>query len=219
MSYHWGNFSHRGKKTVVRLYGCRKFFNQQESDMEINALSDQELLALLIGEKTAMKLYCGSLYPLAFGAEDKVPNRKLRASVEFAKRLMREKLERGPALQSPRDVTQYLSAHFVGKEYEAFVVVFLDTRHRVLSIEEMFRGTIDGATVYPREVACAVLRHRAAACIFAHNHPSGVAEPSLADQAITRRLKDALSVIDIRVLDHFVIAGTEIVSFAERGLL
>jgi DNA repair protein RadC len=219
MSYRWGNFSSRGKKTVVRLDGCRMFFNQQESDMEISALSDRELLALLIGEKTATKLYGGRLFTLAFGTEDKAPNRKLRASVEFAKRLMREKLYRGPALQSPKEVTQYLSAHFLGKEYEAFVVVFLDTRHRVLSVEEMFRGTIDGATVYPREVAYAVLRHKAAACIFAHNHPSGVAEPSLADQAITRRLKDALSVIDIRVLDHFVIAGTEVVSFAERGLI
>jgi len=187
--------------------------------MEIQTLSNEELLTVLIGEKTTAKIYQGRLAPLVFGSDKQVPDRKLIASMEFAKRLMREKLCRGPALQSPGAVSEYLTAHFLGREYEAFVVIFLDTRHRVIFIEEMFRGTIDGASIYPREVACAVLRHKAAACIFAHNHPSGVAEPSLADQAITRRLKDALSTIDIRVLDHFVIAGTEIVSFAERGLL
>jgi len=187
--------------------------------METKLLSDEELLAIIIGAKTASKVYSGRLAPLVFGSEDQLPNRKLAASLEFAKRLMREDIFRGPTLTSPSAVSEYLTAHFLGREYEAFVVIFLDTRHRVLSIEEMFRGSIDGASVYPREVVCAVLRHKAAACIFAHNHPSGIAEPSLADQAITRRLKDALSTIDIRVLDHFVIAGSEVVSFAERGLL
>lgn len=99
-----------------------------------------------------------------------------------------------------------------------FCVAFLDTRHGVIKFEEMFRGTIDGASVYPREVVKAALACNASAVIFAHNHPSGVSEPSLADQAITRRLKDALELVDIRVLDHLVI-GTEITSFAERGLL
>lgn len=187
--------------------------------METKLLSDEELLAILIGAKTAAKLYSGRLAPLVFGSGDQLPHPKLTASMEFAKRLMREGLFRGPTLTSPAVVREYLTAHFLGREYEAFVVIFLDTRHRVLSIEEMFRGSIDGASVYPREVAYAVLKHKAAACIFAHNHPSGIAEPSLADQAITRRLKDALSTIDIRVLDHLVIAGSEVVSFAERGLL
>jgi len=191
----------------------------QENSMETKSLSNEELLAILVGPKTASKVYQGRLAPLVFDSTDQVPNKKLAASLEFAKRLMREELFRGPTLQSPKDVTGFLSAHFFGREYEAFIVVMLDTRHRVISIEEMFRGTIDGATVYPREVACAVLKHKAAACIFAHNHPSGIAEPSLADQAITRRLKEALSVLDIRVLDHFVIAGAETVSFAERGML
>lgn len=187
--------------------------------MEIQTLSNEELLTILIGGKTAAKAYQGRLASLVFGSGDQTPHRKLVASLEFTKRLMREDLYRGPALTSPAAVSEYLTAHFLGREYEAFVVIFLDTRHRVLFIEEMFRGTIDGASVYPREVACAVLKHKAAACIFAHNHPSGVAEPSMADQAITRRLKDALSTIDIRVLDHFVIAGNKVVSFAKRGLL
>lgn len=187
--------------------------------METHTLSNEELLAVLIGRKTAAKVYRGRLAPLAFGADCQSPHPKLAAAVEFTKRLMRESLYHGPALGSPQEVSEYLIAHFLGKEYEAFVVVFLDNQHRVISIEEMFRGTIDGASVYPREIVVAVLRRNAAACIFAHNHPSGVAEPSQADQRLTTRLKSALSVIDIRVLDHFVVAGGETVSFAERGLL
>ena len=100
-----------------------------------------------------------------------------------------------------------------------FACLFLDNRHRVIKYEELFRGTIDGASVHPREVVKRALHHNSAAVILAHNHPSGVAEPSLADEAITRRLKDALSLVDVRVLDHFVVAAGESVSFAERGLL
>jgi len=187
--------------------------------MKIQSLSNVELLTILIGQKTTAKLYQGRLTQLVSGSDDKRPARKLAASLEFAKRLLHEKLDKGPALQSPKDVTEYLATHFLNREYETFVVIFLDNQHCVISIEEMFRGTINGASVYPREVAYAVLKHKAAACIFAHNHPSGVAEPSMADKAITKRLKDALSTIDIRVLDHFVVAGSKIVSFAERGLL
>lgn len=128
------------------------------------------------------------------------------------------RFERGEPLTSPANTRKYLQLKFAGLEHEVFAVLFLDQRHRVICFEEMFRGTIDGASVYPREVVKAALKHNAAAVIFAHNHPSGVAEPSQADQNITRRLQDALALVDIRVLDHFVV-GAEVVSFAERGLL
>jgi DNA repair protein RadC len=121
-------------------------------------------------------------------------------------------------ITSPSDIKDYLRLKLSEVEHEVFSIVFCDTRHGVIKYEEMFRGTIDGASVYPREVVKAALACNAAAVIVAHNHPSGVSEPSLADQAITRRLKDALELVDIRVLDHLVV-GAEITSFAERGLL
>ena len=124
----------------------------------------------------------------------------------------------GETLSSPNQTQDYLQMRLKGYEHEVFACLFLDNRHRVICFEEMFRGTIDGASVHPREVVKEALKHNAAAVIFAHNHPSGVAEPSQADQAITRRLKDALALVDVRVLDHFVI-GDGVVSFAERGLL
>jgi DNA repair protein RadC len=107
--------------------------------------------------------------------------------------------------------------HFAGKEHECFVVLFLDSQHRLIVVEELFRGTIDGAAVYPREVVKAALRHNAAALVLSHNHPSGVAEPSAADRALTERLRSALAVVDVRTLDHVVVGGTAAVSFAERG--
>ena len=126
---------------------------------------------------------------------------------------------RSEVLSSPEDTKRYLRLRLGSRECEYFSVLFLDNRHRVIEIEDMFRGTIDGSSVYPREVVKLALLHNAAAVIFAHNHPSGVAEPSQADRAITERLKNALALVDIRVLDHFVIAASESVSFAERGLL
>jgi DNA repair protein RadC len=125
----------------------------------------------------------------------------------------------GLPLTSPDSVRDYLQLQLAHQEREVFAVLFLDNRHRSLAFEELFFGTIDGATVYPREVVKAALRHNAAAVILAHNHPSGVAEPSQADQAITQRLQEALALMDVRVLDHFVIGSGEPVSFAERGLL
>jgi DNA repair protein RadC len=104
-------------------------------------------------------------------------------------------------------------------EHEVFGAIFLDTQHSILSFDLLFRGTIDSSSVHPREVVKQALRYNAAAVIFAHNHPSGVAEPSRADEMITRRLVEALAMIDVRVLDHFVVGGTEVVSFAERGLM
>lgn len=130
-----------------------------------------------------------------------------------------ERPGRGQALTSPADTLDYLRDRLRDRQREVFCGLFLDTRHRVLHCEDLFLGSIDGACVYPRVVAERALRHGAAAVIVAHNHPSGVAEPSLADQAITRRLKEALALLEIRLLDHFVIGEGQPVSLASRGLL
>ena len=143
---------------------------------------------------------------------------QLQAVLEMARRYLFEGLQRGDSLTSPEETRQFLSSKLRDYPHEVFAVLFLDQRHRVIHFEEMFRGTIDGASVYPREVVKKSLEYNAAAVIFAHNHPSGVAEPSQSDERITKRLKDALALVDIRVLDHFVV-GDEVVSFAERGLL
>jgi DNA repair protein RadC len=116
-------------------------------------------------------------------------------------------------------VQEYLRFTLASKEYEVFCLIFLDARHRLIGMIELFRGTVDGAQVHPREVVKESLGHNAASVILAHNHPSGVAEPSQADEMITRRVKDALAVVDIQVLDHLVVAGTNVLSFAERGLI
>ena len=129
------------------------------------------------------------------------------------------RFRRGVSLSSPQLVREYLRISLAALEHEVFCVLLLDTHHRLLSCRELFRGTLDGAAVYPREVVKEVLKHNAAAVIFAHNHPSGVAEPSPADEMITRRLREALLLIDVRVLDHLVVAGTALVSMAERGSL
>lgn len=122
-------------------------------------------------------------------------------------------------LSSPSLVREYLRTLLAGQEREVFVMVLLDNRHRVIASEILFAGTIDGARVYPREVVKCALRHNAAAVIFAHDHPSGVLEPSAADELITRRLKEALDLIDVRVLDHFIVGDGQCASFSERGLL
>ncbi|MGH8398110.1 MAG: RadC family protein [Gammaproteobacteria bacterium] len=139
--------------------------------------------------------------------------------VSLAETILRTRVERGAPLTDPLTTKRWLVTRLSGRPYEVFCVLFLDNRHRVIAFEELFRGTIDGASVHPREVAKQALHHNAAAVIFVHNHPSGVAEPSDADRRLTNRLKDALSLLDIRTLDHFVIGGVEAVSFAERGLL
>lgn len=133
--------------------------------------------------------------------------------------ILARRLVSGPALLNPRSTRDYFALRFAGLEHEVFTCLYLDGRHRVLACEELFRGTIDGASVHPREVVKRALMHNAAAVIFAHNHPSGVAEPSQSDELITRRLKEALAMIDIRVLDHLVVGGAQVESFAERGLL
>jgi DNA repair protein RadC len=138
---------------------------------------------------------------------------------ELSRRRLLESLRRGRALTSPADTVEYLQTALRDRRREIFTCLFLDTRHRVIAANELFQGSIDGACVYPRVVAERALRLGAAAVIVAHNHPSGVSEPSLADQAITRRLKDALALLEIRLLDHFVIGDGEPVSMASRGML
>ncbi|WP_421620675.1 RadC family protein [Alkalilimnicola ehrlichii] len=144
---------------------------------------------------------------------------QLQAVLEMARRHLHAGLERGEALTSPEQVARYLTARLRHQSREIFACLFLDNRHRVVRYEELFQGTIDAASVYPREVVQRALAHNAAAVILAHNHPSGVAEPSVADQALTRRLQEALGLVDIRILDHFVVGDGRPVSFAERGLM
>jgi len=144
---------------------------------------------------------------------------QLQAALELARRCLSEPLRRGAALDGPAAVREMLHARLQDRPYEVFCCIFLDNRNRVIRLEELFRGTIDGASVHPREVVRQALEANAAAVILAHNHPSGVAEPSQADEFITRRLTSALALVDIRVLDHFVIGDGTAVSFAERGLL
>ncbi len=148
-----------------------------------------------------------------------VKSAQLLAVLELSNRYLQEVLLRGDPLESPGATEQYLKSALRDNPNEVFACLFLDTRHRVIAYEELFHGTIDGATVYPRVVAEKALKHHAAALIVAHNHPSGISEPSLADQAITRRLKDALALLDIRLLDHFIIGEGAPVSMAAKGLL
>ncbi len=202
-----------------------------------HALSDAELLAIFlrvgIKGKTAVDLSrellqgFGSLRQLfdadaqkfcAVHGMGEAKYVQLQAVLEMSRRYLAEKMRRGDSLADPDAVRFYLTAKLRDYRFEVFSCLFLDNRHRVIEYEEMFRGTIDGASVHPREVVRRALHHNAAAVIFAHNHPSGIAEPSQADERITQRLKDALHLIDVRVLDHFVI-GDSIVSFAERGML
>ena len=142
---------------------------------------------------------------------------QLQAVLEMARRHLAERLRRDSALESPQAVRDYLKAQLRHEHHEVFGCLFLDSKHRVLAYEALFRGTIDGASVYPRQVVKRALAHNAAALILTHNHPSGVAEPSQADRVLTARLKDALALVDIRVLDHFIVGDGEPLSMAERG--
>jgi len=144
---------------------------------------------------------------------------RLQAALELARRHYAAALRAGPALQSPTATRDFLITRLRDRPHELFCCLYLDNRHRLIDFEELFRGTIDGASVHPREVVKHALAHNAAAVIFAHNHPSGVAEPSQADELITRRLCDALQLVDIRVLDHLIVADNGCLSLAERGLL
>ncbi len=144
---------------------------------------------------------------------------QLQAVLEMARRALQEEMRSGDALNSPRAVREYLRLLLQARQQEVFIAIFLDAQHRVIASEELFHGTLTQTSVYPREVVKRALHHNAAALIFAHNHPSGVAEPSQSDQLLTDALKQALQLVDVRVLDHFIVAGAACLSFAEKGLL
>jgi DNA repair protein RadC len=144
---------------------------------------------------------------------------QLQAVIEIARRTLSEEIGQRDAMNSPRAVRDYLSLSLGSRPHEVFVALFLDSQNRLLGSEELFRGTLTQTSVYPREVVKTALRYNAAGVILAHNHPSGVAEPSVQDQALTRTLAEALGLVDIKVLDHFIVAPGASLSFAERGLL
>jgi len=201
----------------------------------IGALTDAELVALLVGSGTRG----ASALDIAHAALDdagglaalvrpdtrrargfgRARHARLRAGFEIALRASREALRRHSALTSPEAVRDYLRLALASRDIEVFIALFLDSQHRLIAADELFFGTLAQTSVYPREVVRTALAHNAAAVIFAHNHPSGVAEPSRADELLTQSLKAALALVDVRALDHFVVAGGQVVSFAERGLL
>ncbi|MGE5640430.1 MAG: RadC family protein [Clostridia bacterium] len=198
------------------------------------ALSDAELLAVLLRTgvrgKSAVDLarhllgrsgglsalFQSGMQAKGLGAAKKA---QLAAAIELARRSLRDELKSGAALTSPGAVRDYLRLALAAREHEVFVCLWLDAQHRVIAIHEPFRGTLTQTSVYPREIVKAALAANAAAVIFAHNHPSGVAQPSRADELLTRNLREALALVDVKVLDHFIVAGTQAISFAERGLL
>lgn len=202
------------------------------------ALSDAELLAIFLRTgtpgQTAVELArtllgeFGSLRGLLQANQQQLCEARglgpakfaqLQAVLELARRHLGERLQRGDLLLNPEATRRYLVTTLGDLPHEVFCCLFLDTRHRLICYEELFQGTIDGASVHPREVVRRALHHNAAAVILAHNHPSGVAEPSDADRRITQRLKQALNLMDIRVLDHLVVGDRTAMSFAEHGLL
>jgi DNA repair protein RadC len=202
------------------------------------ALSDAELVGLLLGTgrrghsavevANSLISHFGSLRELLRAGRERClaqagigPARYavLQAAVELARRNFREALRTGPALAAPEATRAFLLAQLRDRPYEVFCCLYLDNRHRLIAFEELFRGTIDRAGVHPREVLRQALAHNAAAVIFAHNHPSGILEPSQADELITRRLKEALALMDVRVLDHFIVGDDRCFSFCEHGLL
>jgi DNA repair protein RadC len=202
------------------------------------ALSDAELLALLLGSgikgrsavDVARSLIAdfGSLRELLSADRPRWeaqlgigPARyaTLMASIELARRHFREPLRSSSALSAPDFTRRFLLAQLRDRPYEVFCCLFLDNRHRLIAFEELFRGTIDGASVHPREVVRQALLHNAASVIIAHNHPSGVADPSQADEGVTRRIRQALALVDVRLLDHLIVGDGRCYSFSEHGLL
>lgn len=202
------------------------------------ALSDAELLAIFLRTglpgRSALDLArdlltaFGGLRPLleadlrSFSAHKGLGSAKfvqLQATLELARRHLAEQLSRGVSLEDPDTVRHYLAAQLRDRKNEVFAVLFLDNRHRVIAFEELFQGSIDSASVHPRVLVQRALAHNASALILAHNHPSGIAEPSRSDELVTAQIVSAMRLVDVRVLDHFVVGDGVITSFAERGLL
>lgn len=202
------------------------------------SLSDAELLAIFLRTGTRMKPVMALARDLlnefhgvrglleadkqtligAYGVGE-AKFAQLHAALELTERYLQAGFERGDAITDPGTTRRFLKSKLRGYAREVFACLYMDNQHRLIKYEELFFGTIDGASVHPREVVKHALKHNAAAVIFAHNHPSGVAEPSQADQRITDRLKSALLLVDVRVLDHMIVGDREVLSFAEKGLL
>ncbi len=204
----------------------------------MNESSTPELIALATGttrrEATALlKRHHGSLFAVFNGTSPsdlfagEIPHHyeanltatRLRAARELLTRALHEELESRTVMTKPDAVREFLIHRIGGLDHEVFVVLFLDAQNRLIAADELFRGTLTQTSVYPREVVKHALAHNAAAVIFAHNHPSGACEPSRADEQLTNILRQVLALIDVRVLDHFIVAATKTLSFAERGLL
>ena len=203
------------------------------------ALADVELLALLLRTGTAgrdvlsmaddllkhFKGHLGGLLNATVADLRKVKglgpakSAELAAVVEIARRALAQQLAQAPVFDAPATVKQYVQLKLAAHEHEVFAVLFLDSQHRLIVMEELFRGTVSQTSVYPREVVKRALALNAAAVVLAHNHPSGVAEPSRADEHLTQALRSALQLVDVRVLDHLIVGTGQVVSFAERGLL
>jgi DNA repair protein RadC len=202
------------------------------------ALSDAELLAVCLRTGTAGRsaidlgrdaiarfgglngLFAATAAELSqLGGLGPAKSAQLQAVIELARRALHEEVRRETVLSAPAKVRDFLRLTLASLPHEVFVVLFLDAQNRLLACDELFRGTLTQTSVYPREVVKRALRHNAAAVIFAHNHPSGVAEPSRADELLTANLKQALSLVDVRVLDHLIVAGNSSVSLAERGMI
>jgi DNA repair protein RadC len=195
--------------------------------LNVCTMSDADLLSVMVGGKTAARLLrlAGGSLSVALNQSvaqyDAQPRVSLRLQVakELIRRSLLEPLRRRDALSSPTMVRDFLRITLAERDYEVFMVLFLDSQNHVIDCEEMFRGTLTQTSVYPREIVKRALFHNSAAVILAHNHPSGVAEPSRADETLTAALARALALVDVKVLDHFVIGSGSVLSFAERGLL
>lgn len=193
----------------------------------VDTMSDADLLGVMVGEKLAtrlLRLAGGSLSvalnqpPAPYDVQPKA-TLKLQVAKELFRRSLLEPLRQRDALSSPALVRNFLRITLQERDYEVFMVLFLDAQNHVIDCEELFRGTLTQTSVYPREVVKRALFHNAAAVILAHNHPSGVAEPSHADEMLTATLKRALAMVDVTVLDHFVVGSGCVLSFLEQGLL
>jgi DNA repair protein RadC len=191
----------------------------QTENVNYSKLSDKDLLAQLIGTEQAHCIYAnGGSIGSVFSNKQTAPE-PIRIARELLTRVLHEEMKESDSMNSPQAVKDFLTVHFAGQQYESFVAIYLDAQHRVIKAQELFRGTLTQTSVYPREIVKAALNNNAAAVIFAHNHPSGVAEPSSSDRMLTDALKQALALIDTRVLDHIIVAGNKTLSFAERGLI
>lgn len=207
-------------------------------DRGADVLSDAELLAVIlrtgVRDKSAVEMArelitrFESLSGLLTASADRLQDTsglgpakaaQLLAVMAIVKRALREDMRQRDNMSSPQAVRDYLRLHLAGRDREVFAALYLDAQHRVIALEELFAGTLTQTSVFPRDVVRHALLHNCAAVIFAHNHPSGVAEPSRADELLTQTLKHALSLVDVRVLDHFVVGADSALSFAERGLL